>query len=192
MRVRPLWIVVALLILPPALVMAGWRTLPQAEMTYPCGAVARIVPRETEAVAFSRAFRSAILDNSGGPFQIRATDIEVTSSVAINTRGRQLADPQIHFLDGTVCLSGRLVGLGLVRPYFRVEVHPYVADGDIQLELRSFVVNGRVLPATLRRLAERITNESIRDAAFPVRVDVLQVRNGEIAITGERLPDIGY
>lgn len=192
MCVRPLWIVVTLLILSPALVMAGWRALPQARMTDPCGSVPRIAPGETNAVAFSRAFRSAILDNPGGPFQIRATDVEVTSYVAINTRGRQLADPQIHFLDGTVCLSGRLVGLGLVRPYFRVEVHPHVADGDIQLDLRSFVVNGRVLPATLRRLAERITNESIRDAGFPVRVDLVQVRYGEIAVTGERLPDIGY
>ncbi|MFQ5857200.1 MAG: hypothetical protein ACE5LU_16445 [Anaerolineae bacterium] len=121
---------------------------------------------------------------------MRATDVELTSWVALNTQGRQLADPQIRFLDDTVCLSGRLVGLGLVRPRFRVEAHPYVVNGDIQLDIRYFVVNGRVLPIRVRRLAQQITNESIHDASLPVRVDVIRVRDGEIMVEGERLREI--
>ncbi|RME46130.1 MAG: hypothetical protein D6791_09100 [Chloroflexi bacterium] len=180
-----------LLLLPPALLLAGWWRLPQAQIGNPCDSRSRIVPDESNAVAFSRAFRSAILDNPGGPFKLRTTDIELTSFVALNTQGRQLADPQIHFLNDTVCLSGDLVGLGLLRPRFKIEAHPYVAAGNIQLEIRYIVVNGRVLPGWLRNLAQRITNESIQDAALPLRVDVVQVRDGEILVEGERLSSIG-
>jgi hypothetical protein len=152
-----------------------------------CTSLSRIVPDEAGAVAFSRKIRSAILDNPGGPFELHATDVELTSYVALNTQGRQLADPEIHFLNDTVCLTGRLSGLGLVRPRFRVEVHPHVVGGDIQFEVRYFIVNGRTLPAWLRRLAQRITNESIQDASLPLRVDAVRVGNGEIAISGQRL-----
>lgn len=191
MRARPLWIVMALLLLPPVILMAGWQLLPQTETRGQCGSVSRIVPDESAAVAFSRAFRSAILDNPGGPFELRATDIGLTSYVALNTQGRQLADPQVHFLDDTVCLSGHLIGLGLVRPRLRANVRPYTAAGYIQIELRSFAVSGRVLPASLRYLIQRIANESIRDAALPLRVDTVRVRAGEILVSGERLAGIG-
>ncbi|MFQ5594076.1 MAG: hypothetical protein ACE5HA_07995 [Anaerolineae bacterium] len=192
MRVRPLWIVVALLIVPPALLFVGWRALPSAEISGRCTSLPSILPGEAGAVAFSRAFRTAILENPGGPFELRTTDVDLTSYVALNTQGRQLADPQIHFLDDTACFSGRLVGLGLVRPRFHLEVYPYTSAGAIRLEIRSFVVNGRLLPRSIRRLTQRITTESIQDANLPVRVYAVRVRDGEIVITGERLSGIGY
>lgn len=191
MQTRLLLIVVALLIALPALLFAGWHMLPPAEMAGQCTSLPPIVPDEAGAVAFSRKLRSAILDNPAGPFELHTTDVELTSYVALNTQGRQLADPQIHFLDNTVCLSGRLVGLGLIRPRFLVEVHPRIVGGNIQLEIRYFIVNGQMLPAWLRRLAQRITNESIQDASLPLRTDTIQVSDGEIAISGQRLLKIG-
>lgn len=155
-----------------------------------CAELSPIAPDEAKAVAFSRAFHSEILDNPGGPFELRATNVELTSYVALNTQGRQLANPQIHFLDDTVCLSGRLVGLGLIRPHFLVELHPALAGGDIQLDIRYFVVSGRLLPRSIRHLTQRIATESIRDANLPVRVYDVRVRDGEIAISGQRFPTL--
>lgn len=190
MRIRPFWIVVALLVLPPTLLFVGWWTLPPAQMAGQCAELSPIAPDEAKAVAFSRAFHSEILDNPGGPFELRATNVELTSYVALNTQGRQLANPQIHFLDDTVCLSGRLVGLGLIRPHFLVELHPALAGGDIQLDIRYFVVSGRLLPRSIRHLTQRIATESIRDANLPVRVYDVRVRDGEIAISGQRFPTL--
>lgn len=122
---------------------------------------------------------------------MRATDVELTSYLARNIQGRQLADPQIHLLDdtdNTVCLSGHIVGLGLFTPYFRVNARPYVANGDIQFEIRYFVLNGRLLPVWIRRLAQRVTNETIRDLALPLRIKRVQVHHGEIVLVGEKLP----
>ncbi len=187
MRVRPLWIVLAVLFLSPVLLVVGWRTLPRARASGRCSSVSTITPSERDAVAFSSALRSATLDNPGGPFQLRTTDDQLTSYVAIETQGHQLADPQIHFLDGAVCLSGRVIGLGLVRPRFHAEVHPHITEGDIQFKVRSLIVNGRRLPAWVQSLAQRVTNESIRDASLPIWVEAVQVRDGAIVITGERL-----
>lgn len=188
MRTRSLWIVLTLFILPPVLVTAAWRTLPKADVSGRCGSVASIVPDESASVAFSVALRSEILDNAGGPFQLRVTDTQLTSYVALNLHGRQLADPQIHFLDEAVCFSGHLVGLGFLRPRFRVEARPYVNAGDIQVAVREFTVNGRALPAWLKRLAQRVANESVRDASLPVQVETLRLTAGEILIAGRRLP----
>ncbi|MBS1251470.1 MAG: hypothetical protein MAG451_00503 [Anaerolineales bacterium] len=187
MRVRPVWIVLAVLFLPPVLLVIGWRTLPRARAPGRCSSVSAIAPSERDAVAFSSALRSAILDNPGGPFQLHTTDDQLTSYVAIETQGHQLADPQIHFLDGAVCLSGRVVGLGLVRPRFHAEVHSYIVNGDIQFNIRSLIVNGRRLPGWMRCLAQRVANESIHDASLPIWVEAVQVRDGAIVITGERL-----
>lgn len=179
-----------MLIVPPAIVFAGWRTLPPAGLAGRCASLPRIVPDEAGAAAFSRKLRSAILDNPGGSFDLHTTEIDLTSYVILNTQGRQLADPQIHFLNDTVCLSGRLVGLGLMRPHFIIELRPGIVGGDIQLEIQSFTVNGRMMPAWLRRLAQRIANESIQDENLPVQVGGVRVRDGEIAISGQRFPTL--
>lgn len=189
MRVRPVWIVLVLLILPPVALIAGWTTFPNAGTTDQCSSLPRIVPQEADAVAFSSMLRSEILDNAGGPFRLQVTDRELTSYVAVNIQGRQLADPQIHFLNDTVCLRGHLVGLGLLKPRLRIEARPYLAAGNVQVDVRHLIVNERLLPAWARRLAQRVTNESIRDAALPIRIDHLDVRDGELAIAGDRLPN---
>ena len=167
MQIRVLLIVVALLIALPALLFAGWHMLPPAEMAGQCTSLPPIVPDEAGAVAFSRKLRSAILDNPAGPFELHTTDVELTSYVALNTQGRQLADPQIHFLDNTVCLSGRLVGLGLIRRHLLVEGRPRIVDGHTQLEIRYFTVKERMLPTCLGRPAPRHSTESIQDASRP-------------------------
>lgn len=188
MRIRPLWIVLAVILLPPLLVIGCWRTLPTAEIAGDCDSVSHIAPKEDDAVAFSTALRSEILNNPGGPFQLHVAESELTSYVILETHGRQLADPQIHFLDDAVCFSGHIVGLGLLHPRFKIEAHPRVVSGDIQFDFQRVVVNGRLLPAWMRHLVQRITNESIRDASLPVRFDTVQLRDSEITITGERLP----
>lgn len=181
----------AILLGPAVVIAAAWFSLPEDNLSGRCSLAGRITPTESDAVAFSTALRSAILDNPGGPFRLRTTDAALTSYVVLNTQGRQLADPQVRFLNGSVCLSGRIVGLGLLAPRFRIEARPYIADGNLQFDIRYLVMNGRVLPDWVRHLVQRIANESIQDARFPVRLDTVQVRDGELEIRGERLASIG-
>lgn len=187
MSLRLRWIVLAIFVALPLTVIAAWHSLPRSQPTGRCASLAHIDADRTQADAFSTRLRHEILDNPGGPFQFSATDREITSYVAINTAGRQIADPQIHFAGGGACLSGRIVGLGLVAPRFLVQAEPYVAAGAIQLNLVHITVNSRALPGVLRRLAERVTNESIRDAAWPLRFDGVQVSDRAITLVGERL-----
>lgn len=187
MSLRLRWIVLAVFVALPMTVFAAWQSLPRSQPTGPCASLTRIEPDGPQAVAFSTQLRYQVLDNPGGSFQITTTDREITSYVAINTAGRQIADPQIHFVDGTACVSGRVAGLGLMNPHFQIQTELYIADGMLQLDFSHIRLNGRALPGAVRRLAERVTNESIRDAAWPLRFDYLHVENHKITLAGDRL-----
>jgi hypothetical protein len=181
------WIVLAVLVAVPVAAIAAWQSLPRSQPAGPCASVARIEPSGAQAVAFSTQLRYEILDNPGGPFQLTTTDREITSYVAINTAGRQIADPQVHFVDGGVCLSGRIVGLGLVNPYFQIQAELYIAQGMLQLDVSQITLNGRALPGVIRRLIQRVTNESVRDAVWPLRFESVRIGDREITLAGYRL-----
>jgi hypothetical protein len=187
MSLRLRWVILAVLVAVPVAVFAAWQALPRSQSTGPCASLARIEPTGAQAVAFSTQLRYEILDNPGGPFQFTTTDREITSYVAINTAGRQVADPQVHFVDGSVCLSGQVVGLGLVTPHFQIQAEPYIADGTLQLTFSQITLNGRALPGVIRRLTQRVTNESMRDAVWPLRLESVRIGDREITLAGDRL-----
>lgn len=183
---KPLWVVAVLSLALPFALAVVWFRLPKARETGPC--LARdFVPDEETATAFSIALRRAILDNPGGPFELHATDVALTSYVALNTQGYQLADPQVRITPDGVCLSGRIVGLGLLTPRFRILADVRVVDGMLEFRFRKFVLNGHLLPPALRKLLQRVTNESLRDAHWPLRIEGVELRDGEIVLTGLRL-----
>ncbi len=186
-RRKPLWLVTILVLALPFALAVAWFRLPRARETGPC--LARgFVPDEEAATAFSIALRRAILDNPGGPFELRATDVALTSYVALSTQGYQLADPQVRITPDGVCLSGRIVGLGLLTPRFRILTDVRVVDGMLEFRLREFVLNGRLLPPALKTLLQRITNESLRDASWPLRIERVELHDGEIVLSGRRFP----
>jgi len=184
---KPFWLVIILLLALPLTLVVAWLRLPEARESGPCLG-RRFVADATAATAFSVALRQAILDNPGGPFELRATDFELTSYVALSTQGYQLADPQIRITTEGICLSGRIVGLGLLTPRFRITADVRAVDGMLEFQIHQFVINGRLLPPALKGLAQRVVNESLRDANWPLRIESVDVSNGEIVVTGLRLP----
>lgn len=186
-RHKPLWLATILMLALPFALAVAWLRLPEAPETGPCFA-RPFVADEAAATAFSIALRQAILDNPGGPFELRATDVELTSYVVLNTQGYQLADPQVRITTERVCFSGRIVGLGLLTPRFRIQAGVQATDGMLEFRFHQFVLNGRVLPPALKELAQRVTNESLRDAHWPLRIERVELRDGEVVITGLRLP----
>jgi hypothetical protein len=186
-RHQPLWLALILALAPPAALILAWHRLPMAPDAGPC-LDRPVVADEVAATAFSIALRRAILDNPGGPFELRATDHQLTAYVALNTQGRQLAEPQIRITTaGEVCFSGRIVGLGLLNPRFRITADLYVAHGMLQVHLRHVVINERLLPPSLKDLLQRVINESLRDAGWPLEIQAVHLADGEITIVGRRL-----
>lgn len=182
------WLFLLILLLVPLLALAvTWFRLPVAADGATCLDHPPVAD-EAAATAFSTALRRAILDNAGGPFELHATDRELTAYVALNTQGYQLAVPEIRITATEVCLSGRIVGLGLLNPRFRITASVYVAHGMLQFDLHRVVLNGRLMPSALKDLLQRVVNESLRDAGWPLEIEAVHVTNGEIVIIGRRLP----
>lgn len=158
--------------------------------TPPCGQTPQ-VPYSEDLAHSLDARLSPYLQGQAGPFSLRTTSQELTSWLAYVERqwpGIPLRSATVWFSPERVYLSGvvsRVTPLSL-----RVTLHMRVwLDGQIVQVAVEEACLGRVsLPGWLKRLLQRVINETIVDAAPFFRCTALQVGQSTLLIEGELRP----
>jgi hypothetical protein len=122
-----------------------------------------------------------------GAFTLETTSHELTSWLtysALQWPALPLRDAVIWFSPERVHFSGEVVR---IFPFsFAVQIHARVwLDGKTpQLTVEEACLGRSALPQWLKRLVERIANESIVDSGPYIRLDVLVIGDGEIYALG--------
>ena len=127
------------------------------------------------------------LQGTTGEFTLQTTSQELTSWLTYSTLrwpGIPLRDAVVWFSPERIHFSGVV---SRVMPFsFSVQLHArvWLDSGVPQLVLEDACLGRFALPTWLKRLGQRIANETIMDSGPYVRLEELQVGDGEVYARG--------
>jgi len=125
-----------------------------------------------------------VINSETANFSVTITDEEATSFLALNGASLPLTDPQIHFGQGKVFISGE-TGLGISA---RLELVASVTldDGRVIVHVEEASMGRLAVPASLLDQISTTINESIAEAENVVRVTSVEVSQGQITVQGTK------
>jgi hypothetical protein len=128
--------------------------------------------------------RDQIINSDSSEFTVTITDEEATSWLALQGTSLPLTDPQIHFGQDKVFISGK-AGLGLSA---RLDMVASVTlqNGQVVVKIEGASMGPLAVPPSLLKQVSTTINESIAEAADVVHVTSVQVSPGQITIKGTK------
>lgn len=155
---------------------------PQGLIPDPCAQRDPIPISPDAAQRFERKVRE-VVERPGPQFSLEVSSEEVTSYLALSTLGIPLADPQIRFVEGGICLSGTFIGLGSMQMNLSVVASAGMEEGQAWVEIERARLGSIPLPTGL---LSRIINETLRDAQVQFTITRLEIRQDRLIVAGTR------
>jgi hypothetical protein len=163
----------------------------------PCSLLSADLPTPPHPIAVSTEsaaqLESRIQQNLGGapgqPFIMRMTDAEVTSLVAAKLSqygDSPVADPQIWFTKGKIYGTGRLVNVLPIETKFFVVASARIEDGQVEVDIEESSAGALPIPSRMLDTISQSINETMNDLQLDVKVDALEILEGEAIIKGTR------
>lgn len=146
-----------------------------------------IVPVPVSQAAADRLeskIQDQVINSETASFSVTITDEEATSFLALEGASLPLTDPQIHFGQGKVFISGA-TGLGISA---RLELVASVTldDGRVTVYVEEANMGRLAVPASLLDQISTTINESIAEAENAVRITYVEVSSGQITVQGTK------
>ena len=155
---------------------------PQGPLPDPCAQGGPIPISPAAAQRFEKKVWE-VVESPGPQFSLEVSSEEVTSYLALSALGIPLADPQIRFVEGRVCLSGTFIGLGRLRIGLSVVAAAGMEEGQVRVKIERARLGPIPLPTGL---LSRIINETIRDAQVYITITRLEIHQEGLIVAGMR------
>jgi len=128
--------------------------------------------------------RDQIINSESNKFTVTITDEEATSWLALQGASLPLADPQIHFGQDKVFISGK-AGLG-VSTRLDMVASVTVQNGQVVVKIEEASMGPLAVPPSLLKQVSTTINESITEAENAVHFTSVQVSPGQVTLQGTK------
>ncbi len=158
--------------------------------TLPCGQLPEI-PYSEDLARSLDARLSPYLQGQTGPISLRTTSQELTSWLAYAERqwpGVPLRGTTVWFSPGYVHLSGTVSRVTPFALHVKLHMRVWLEGQIVQVAVEEACVGRVALPGWLKRLVQRVVNETIVDAAPLFRCTALEVGQDTLFVEGEVRP----
>jgi len=152
--------------------------------TLPNAAARRVHVSEQAALSLEESLRRVMHLSHGQPFQLRATEEEVTSYLSINFPEAFLRDPQIRILEDALHATARMTRP--IRTNVEIVCSLQVVDTRVRVDLRQATIGCFNLPRFLRASIDHHLNQALDTVPLNVSIAEVQLQDGVILILGHR------
>jgi hypothetical protein len=155
---------------------------PQGLLPDPCAQGGPIPISPDAAQRFERKMWEVV--RSPDPqFSLEISSEEVTSYLTLRALGIPLADPQVRFVEGRVCLSGTFIGLDSMQMNLSVVAAAEMEEGQVRVKIERAILGSIPLPT---RLLSRVINETLQDAQVQFTITRLEIHQDRLIVEGTR------
>jgi hypothetical protein len=155
---------------------------PQGLLPDPCAQGSPIPISPDAAQRFERKVWEVV--RSPDPqFSLEVSSEEVTSYLTLRALGIPLADPQVRFVEGRVCLSVTFIGLGSMRMGLSVVAAAGMEEEQARVEIERAILDSIPLPAGL---LSRVINETLQDAQVHITITRLEIHQDRLIVEGTK------
>jgi uncharacterized protein YpmS len=179
---RPAWPWLVLLATVCTVISCG-ANLSAGSPTPPGGV---IKPSAAAADELEKNVRNQFFDPSKKDFRLVVNNDQITSYLALRYRSLSLENPQVWFAQDRVFLRGTYTGLCLFHPDILIVAAPAVSDKKILVNVQQISVGAFALPQDWLPTVSKSVADTIQDAQLNLDFDQVQIRNGDMVVTGSK------
>ncbi|NOZ07196.1 MAG: hypothetical protein GXP41_12750 [Chloroflexi bacterium] len=162
----------------------GSTSRPATSPATPTPTLVPVVISQEAADRFQSKISQQVLNNESDQFSVTFTDEEVTSFAALNSTELPVSNPQIHFGNDKIFLSGK-ANVGITAQILLIAT-VRLNDGDVVIHVEEAKMGRLAMPDSLREQISTTINESIAEAGNMVQITYIQVSPGQITLRGTK------
>ena len=163
----------------------------------PCNLLSADLPTPPRPIAVSTEaagqlesrIQQSLQSPSGQQFILRMSDQEVTSLVATKLAQYDespVTNPVIWFTKGKIYGTGRLVNVLPIETKFFVVASARIEDGQVEVDIEESSAGAVPIPSRMLDTISQSINETMNDLQLDVKVDALEILEGEAIIKSTR------